>query len=177
MAFSESVRNKVKEKSAFRCCRCHEIGIEVHHIVPSSKGGSDNIDNAAPLCPNCHSGFGENSIKRKEITQMRDWWYEVVAEKWPTPDTRAERLNNAIVNSGDQGVLLAELQEQVKALEVALKTNPSPEESREMANQLVTATRLGENVYADVNCNRCGTSIGLLVGADACPECEAPLPR
>ena len=58
------------------------------------------------------------------------------SQKVADPDTRAERLNNAIVDSEDQSVLLAELQEQVKALEINLRTNPSPEESPDMANQL-----------------------------------------
>ena len=29
-----------------------------------------------PLCQNCHNQFGDNPSKRKEIKQMRDWWYE-----------------------------------------------------------------------------------------------------
>jgi hypothetical protein len=28
--------------------------LEVHHIVPLSKGGEDNMDNVVALCPNCH---------------------------------------------------------------------------------------------------------------------------
>lgn len=28
--------------------------LEVHHIIPLSKGGDDTIDNAKALCPNCH---------------------------------------------------------------------------------------------------------------------------
>lgn len=28
--------------------------LEVHHILPLSKGGTDDIENAAAVCPNCH---------------------------------------------------------------------------------------------------------------------------
>lgn len=28
--------------------------LEVHHVIPLSKGGSDTIDNVVALCPNCH---------------------------------------------------------------------------------------------------------------------------
>lgn len=28
--------------------------LEVHHIVPLADGGSDTVENAAALCPNCH---------------------------------------------------------------------------------------------------------------------------
>lgn len=34
------------------CKRRHRV--QVHHITPVSEGGSDGIDNAIPLCPNCH---------------------------------------------------------------------------------------------------------------------------
>jgi SOS-response transcriptional repressor LexA len=86
MAFSEQIRLEVRRKSAFCCCRCHEIGIDVHHIVPQSLGGSDDIENAAPLCQNCHDRFGDSVQKRKEITQMRDWWYTVIEEKYGTSE-------------------------------------------------------------------------------------------
>jgi len=82
MSFPENIRLEVRKKSAFRCCRCHEIGIDIHHIIPQSNGGSDDIENATPLCQNCHDRFGDNVQKRKEITQMRDWWYSVVEEKY-----------------------------------------------------------------------------------------------
>lgn len=83
MDFTEQTKKDVKEKSAFRCCRCQKISIEVHHIVPQKEGGSNEIDNAAPLCSNCHNDFGDNLTRRKEITQMRDWWYEQVKKQFP----------------------------------------------------------------------------------------------
>lgn len=78
MAFSEEIKLRVKKKAMFQCCRCHETSVEIHHIIPQEYNGSDTEENAAPLCPNCHSSFGGNPEKRKEITQMRDNWYETV---------------------------------------------------------------------------------------------------
>ena len=40
------------------------------------------MDNAAPLCQNCHDQFGANPEKRKTIRNMRDWWYEVCDRKY-----------------------------------------------------------------------------------------------
>jgi hypothetical protein len=38
------------------CAVCqHRHGVQVHHIVPRFEGGSDDANNAIPLCPNCHS--------------------------------------------------------------------------------------------------------------------------
>ena len=75
MPFSEKIKREVREKAAFRCCRCQVIGIDIHHIISEKDCGSDDIDNAAPLCQNCHAQFGDNLQKRKETTHMRDWWY------------------------------------------------------------------------------------------------------
>lgn len=96
MAFDEKVKLEVKHKSAFRCCRCQTIGIEIHHIVPQKDGGSDTIDNAAPLCSKCHSDFGDNPLKRKEIRQMRDWWYERVIERDSESDPRYKSIESKI---------------------------------------------------------------------------------
>lgn len=81
MSFSETLKKKVRERANFRCCRCQEIGVEIHHIVPKSEGGLDTEENAAPLCPNCHSGYGGNTEKRKEIREMRDSWYAKCASQ------------------------------------------------------------------------------------------------
>ena len=84
MAFTKTIKKSVLEKAAFRCCRCQSIGVEVHHIIPQEHKGSDDITNAAPLCPNCHTDFGDNTKKRKNITHMRDWWYRTAKNKYPS---------------------------------------------------------------------------------------------
>jgi len=82
--FPESVKELVRRKAHFKCCRCHEIGVEVHHIIPQKNGGSNDFDNAAPLCAKCHDDFGDNPTKRKTIKEMRDWWYEECEKKYRT---------------------------------------------------------------------------------------------
>jgi len=80
--FPESIKKLVKAKAHFQCCRCRNIGVEVHHIIPQKDGGPNNFDNAAPLCKNCHTDFGDNPMKRKEIKEMRDWWYKKCDEMY-----------------------------------------------------------------------------------------------
>jgi hypothetical protein len=181
VGFSEATKLKVKRKAAFRCCRCHEVGIEVHHIVPESEKGPNTLANAAPLCPSCHDRFGDNPKKRKEITQMRDFWYEVVREKYPTgPET--SRLNDLVVEAQrgvtTQGELIAELERRVEEFAERLEQaddNTSAAEVAEITEGLVTAQRLGDKLYANVECRRCGTRVGLMSGRDACPSCGAPI--
>lgn len=78
MAFSEKLKELVKQKSFFRCVICHQPFVEVHHIVPKAEGGEDTEDNAAPLCASCHDLYGANPTKRKQIKQMRDHWYKEI---------------------------------------------------------------------------------------------------
>lgn len=93
MGFSQGIINQVQEKAAFRCCRCWSIGIEVHHILSKKDGGIDTFDNAVPLCPNCHSWFGDNPIKRKKITHMRNWRYKIVKKLYSPNDVNYQLLS------------------------------------------------------------------------------------
>lgn len=84
MPFSPKTKLEAKYMASFRCCWCrdHRRSIEVHHIIPEAEGGPNTLDNAATLCPNCHSDFGGNPEKRKEIRDRRDYLYQLVeAEK------------------------------------------------------------------------------------------------
>ncbi len=94
MGFTENQKQKVKEKAAFRCCRCQTVGVHIHHIRPKIEGGSDDIDNAAPLCPSCHDYYGNNPSKRKEIKQMREWWYKTVKKMYPDRSKDFELLRS-----------------------------------------------------------------------------------
>lgn len=81
MAFSERTKLEAKKRSAFRCCICQKMFVEVHHIVPQAQGGSDDIENAAPLCSSCHDLFGGNPEKRKQIREMRDYWWSLMLDR------------------------------------------------------------------------------------------------
>lgn len=55
MGFKQSEVDKLLADTGRRCCICGILhNIQVHHIIPQEDGGSDEIDNAIPLCPNCH---------------------------------------------------------------------------------------------------------------------------
>lgn len=55
MAFDQKEVDTLLAETGRRCCICGTLHkVQVHHIIPRNKGGTDNIDNAIPLCPNCH---------------------------------------------------------------------------------------------------------------------------
>ena len=81
MAFSEKTKMEAKRRAAFRCVICQKPFVEIHHIIPQHVGGSDELSNAAPLCAGCHDLYGDNPSKRKQIREMRDFWYDVVQKR------------------------------------------------------------------------------------------------
>lgn len=87
MAFSQEIRTKTLLWCDRHCCLCKKacgVNIEIHHIMPQSKGGSDEIDNAIPLCFDCHSDVERynsehprgNKYKSDELRARREQVYE-----------------------------------------------------------------------------------------------------
>ena len=87
MPFVEPIRTKVLLWSDRHCCLCKKAcgpHIEVHHIVPKAEGGTDEIDNAIPLCFDCHGVVGHynashpkgTKFKPDELRSRRDQVYE-----------------------------------------------------------------------------------------------------
>lgn len=58
MPFSQETRTRALLWCDRHCCLCRKACgpyIEVHHIVPEADDGTEEIDNAIPLCFECHA--------------------------------------------------------------------------------------------------------------------------
>ncbi len=58
MGFKRSDADELLAACHRRCCICHRycgIKIELHHIEPHGDDGPDTIDNAIPVCFECHA--------------------------------------------------------------------------------------------------------------------------
>ena len=53
------------------------------------------MDNACPLCGYCHTLYGNNPDLRKQLCQMRDFWWEhcVRLEQYPDVGRTYEKLD------------------------------------------------------------------------------------
>lgn len=56
-SFSPSVREQVIRDQDGQCADCgiKPEDLQVHHIVPYSKGGKQTRENAVGMCPRCHN--------------------------------------------------------------------------------------------------------------------------
>jgi len=98
MGFPLEVKQRSLVASARHCCVCHKnkgLKIEVHHIVPEADGGTNDFDNAMPLCFDCHTDAGHYNPRHprgikfssEELKKHRDNWYRIVEQnKIPTAE-------------------------------------------------------------------------------------------
>jgi len=178
MPFSESIKEEVKRKAAFRCCRCQQIGVAVHHILPEKDGGIDDISNAAPLCPNCHDYFGANPIKRKEITQMRDWWNEKAEKMFPSQGAGLETLDeiNRKLDGIRKGISdVSELRPILKSLSDRLIDSITPSTASIAASGILNLPpfRIEGTGHVSNICSRCGAEV--MEWHENCPNCGAKI--
>lgn len=99
MPFSEAQKRTVRRRAHLACCLCHNVGVEIHHIVPQAEGGTDDADNAAPLCPSCHEAYGANSTKRKFIREARDVWYDLCDKRYAGDPELLARIEDRLLDA------------------------------------------------------------------------------
>ncbi|WP_310428722.1 HNH endonuclease [Chamaesiphon sp. VAR_48_metabat_135_sub] len=62
-----SIRLDVLTRDGYKCVYCgrgsQQIDLEIDHIIPYSKGGSNQIDNLQTLCFDCNRGKGARIIE------------------------------------------------------------------------------------------------------------------
>ena len=51
-------------------CRPINNGLEIHHIVYRSQGGTDDIENICCLCRACHNAAHAEKLTGKELTEI-----------------------------------------------------------------------------------------------------------
>ena len=69
IAISVGMRFKIMKRDNFKCCVCgrspstsNNVELEVDHIKPVSKGGSNHIDNLRTVCFECNRGKRDKII-------------------------------------------------------------------------------------------------------------------
>jgi HNH endonuclease len=92
MAFHRVEVSELLSRCHRRCCICHRfcgVKIETDHIVPAESGGSDHIDNAIPVCFECHAEIHSYNEKHprgrkflpEELQLHKAQWLTICAER------------------------------------------------------------------------------------------------
>ena len=89
--YGYEVKEYLLEKYGHKCCYCHaeNIPLEIEHIIPKSRHGSDRVDNLAIACHNCNqrkgnmtaAEFGYPEIQAQARQTLRDAAL-VTATRW-----------------------------------------------------------------------------------------------
>lgn len=79
MELSSRTISKIFDRMKLGCfiCGWNEATCDIHHIVPKSKGGSNDLTNLTILCPNCH-----RIAHCKKITEGLPSLAERVGDEW-----------------------------------------------------------------------------------------------
>lgn len=91
MAFNRDEVAKLLGHCHRRCCICHQfcgVKMETDHIIPKDEGGDDKIENAIPVCFECHAEIHSYNTKhprgRKftpdELTQHKEQWLKICSD-------------------------------------------------------------------------------------------------
>lgn len=75
---SPRTRLKIIARLNLKCSNCgwNEASCDIHHIVPQSKGGTNDHTNLTNLCPNCHRLAHSNKLSKfvSIEEQIGDTW-------------------------------------------------------------------------------------------------------
>lgn len=56
------IAKQVKQRDGYQCHYCGAEGNTVDHIVPRSKGGTDDLDNLVTACNPCNASKGARAV-------------------------------------------------------------------------------------------------------------------
>ena len=49
------------------CKNCLAVAVDIHHIKPKGRGGTDEASNLVALCRNCHQLAHNNKLEYKNL--------------------------------------------------------------------------------------------------------------
>lgn len=124
------IRFKVFRRDLFTCQYCGRTGnetiLEVDHVIPHSKGGSDHQDNLITSCRDCNRGKSDMQVIETNLNaEQIDIERERIAKELQKNKEDKEKLQNPYLDSLE--TLARVMQEyvnlEIKSLELEIKEN------------------------------------------------------
>ncbi len=85
MAFDSKEAEKLLARCHRRCCVCHRFcgsKMELDHMQPKAEGGPDDIENAIPLCFECHAEVHAYNDKHPRGRKFQPSELKLHKEQW-----------------------------------------------------------------------------------------------
>jgi hypothetical protein len=85
MSKQDDLHSRIMVRCARHCCVCRKfkpLQLQIHHIKPEAKGGTDDEDNLIAICLDCHAAVHSQLMMAKNFTETelrmaRDKVYEL----------------------------------------------------------------------------------------------------
>src|SRR5437867_102376 len=114
MAFPEDGVAQLLADCKRHCCVCWRwcgSKIQLHHILPKKQDGPDEIDNAVPVCMDCHAEIESKSnmgrhFSQAELLEHKRRWLEICRVR---PDVLVQSARRS-AEAGPLEALLSELE-------------------------------------------------------------------
>jgi HNH endonuclease len=146
MAFPRDRVSELLARCHRRCCICHRfcgVKMETDHIVPKEEGGDDTIDNAIPVCFECHAEIHSYNDKHprgrkflpEELRRHKQQWLKICEEQ-PDLLVTASRVS-------DVGPLQALIDELELNAKIAARADSKDQGCRFHEEQLLRAIHDG----------------------------------
>lgn len=107
MSVSRRLRFAVLERDGFTCRYCGHsapsVLLEVDHVVPRSRGGSNHPANLATSCHDCNQG--------KKAHRLRDIHADCLLHDWQEVDSLRSRLDDAEQHINELRTVISTLRE------------------------------------------------------------------
>jgi HNH endonuclease len=114
MGFSRDEVSILLSRCHRRCCICHRfcgVKMETDHIVPSDEGGDDNVDNAIPVCFECHAEIHSYNPRHPRGRKFNSGELRLHKEQWLRTCAERPDILIAATRSSDVGPLQALIDE------------------------------------------------------------------
>ena len=176
MAFNPKEIEILLANTGRMCCICGFLHkVQVHHIVPKYKGGTDDIDNAISLCPNCHDEvhgqYAPGRISRMytpdELKAHRQRTIELARRG---KDIEIGGKIELTAKNGDEAIGV-EITDNSARFTPGTEINVSTEKVKKTIGLKIGKT----DIKFGYKCEKCKSSFNLLVNSDKCPMCGGKL--
>jgi hypothetical protein len=149
MAFSRDEVSALLSRCHRRCCICHRfcgVKIETDHIIPTESDGNDDIENAIPVCFECHAeihGYNDKhprgrKFQPEELRHHKQQWLKICDER---PDVLVSATRNADV--GPLQALIDELEFNATVANITFESCPGLQECKFHEHQFLRAIHEG----------------------------------